>query len=934
MTARTVGTGGRAPRRRLRWALALASCGALGLSAGCAGLPHESGVMSGQTVGAPLSTPIGLHPVTPIPGSAPDVIVRDFIAAGSALSTGAAAPAGATVSKDFRPAREFLTPGVSEGWAPSSRPVVLYSGPVQTRVVSADEATAVVRASVRAVATLATDGRYVELPDAQDRPLDVTLAKTDGEWRVTRLPDDFGLWLDVFYFNRSYQPFSVTYASPTARTLIPDRRFFPITSALPTALARAQLGPIPDYLKGAVTSGFPADARLSVEAVPIQGGTAQLDVTMPTASTAEDRRSAMAQAIATLTQASSVAGVTLQTDGKPLSLVGVAGPPYDLAGLGYEKAKGSEPDLVVVRNGARLTAVRPAELHSTDGTGSAMDLPAVDPAFSKLAVAAGLRDIAAVSADGSTLYRFRQTGDSPAVGRSAQLATVGTQLVRPAFDTRQGLWLAGVAPSGAPTIWVIDTRGELGLAQPVPVAAPWLAGPARRRPEGRTRRAARRPAAAPGRRARADRRERGAAWAGPAGLRAHGAPVRRSPARRGGRPRLDLGVPAHRARARVGDLGPAGHVRRPRRPGRGLRDGGRAGGAHHRLPRRRPRRRGERVWPPAHLPRRLVARPRPGHRRGRALNRRRRPSRSHCRATGTVVHSAVRRRRRPQAPRPAPGGSGRFGHARPMGWWRDAMGEALDLALPTCCAGCGRPGRGWCLVCRAEVATAWGGVVRRVAPAPTPRGFPPTWAAAPYDGPLRHALAAYKDDGRRDLVAPLAAELARALAAALDDLVGSDGTRTGAVWVVPVPSSPQARRRRGDAPFEAVARRAVAALGAAMPVAAPGAAMPVAAPGAAKPVGALGAADPWALRCVPRALRVSRRLADQAGLSTRQRSANLAGAHAADPAVRGRAVVVVDDVVTSGATLTEAARALRAAGAERVAAASIAATTRRGGRAV
>ena len=63
------------------------------------------------------------------------------------------------------------------------------------------------------------------------------------------------------------------------------------------------------------------------------------------------------------------------------------------------------------------------------------------------------------------------------------------------------------------------------------------------------------------------------------------------------------------------------------------------------------------------------------------------------------------------------------------------------------------------------------------------------------------------------------------------------------------------------------------------------------------------------------------------------RAANLAGSLSVPgrlvALVAGRPVVIVDDVVTTGATLTEAARALRAAGAEVVAAASVAATSRR-----
>jgi predicted amidophosphoribosyltransferase len=81
-------------------------------------------------------------------------------------------------------------------------------------------------------------------------------------------------------------------------------------------------------------------------------------------------------------------------------------------------------------------------------------------------------------------------------------------------------------------------------------------------------------------------------------------------------------------------------------------------------------------------------------------------------------------------------------------------------------------------------------------------------------------------------------------------------------------------------------------------------------------------------------------VADQAGLGSAERAVNLSGAFEVvpGPAARPRpsdrglgavAVVLVDDVVTTGTTLAEAARALRAAGAEPSAAVTVAATRRR-----
>jgi ComF family protein len=177
-------------------------------------------------------------------------------------------------------------------------------------------------------------------------------------------------------------------------------------------------------------------------------------------------------------------------------------------------------------------------------------------------------------------------------------------------------------------------------------------------------------------------------------------------------------------------------------------------------------------------------------------------------------------------------------------------------------------------------------------PDPVPIHLPPVTSRGPYAGVLRLLVSAYKDDGRRDLRSLLAGLLAESIT------VAADGR---SVVLVPVPSSRAAVRRRGDNPVgDLVAAAAAQVAG-------------------------------WPL--VRPALRVQRRLVDQSTLGHRERAANLAGAYAlrsgAAAELPGRSVVLVDDVVTTGATLAEAARVVRARGGLVVGAATLAATQRR-----
>ncbi len=213
--------------------------------------------------------------------------------------------------------------------------------------------------------------------------------------------------------------------------------------------------------------------------------------------------------------------------------------------------------------------------------------------------------------------------------------------------------------------------------------------------------------------------------------------------------------------------------------------------------------------------------------------------------------------------------------------------DLLDLVLPRRCAGCASTGRPFCSSCAAVLALA---PLGRVRPDPCPAGLPPLAAAAVYDAVVRRLLLAHKEKGCLGLTGPLGGALARA--------VGTLEPPRPLVLVA-VPSAPAAVRARGHDHAWRLARAAAARLGPHVQVA--------------------------------RLLAPARAVADQSGLDRGERAANLHGALRCLQVRPGTKVVVVDDVVTTGATLVEAARALTAAGAVVVGCAVVAATRRRQG---
>jgi predicted amidophosphoribosyltransferase len=194
----------------------------------------------------------------------------------------------------------------------------------------------------------------------------------------------------------------------------------------------------------------------------------------------------------------------------------------------------------------------------------------------------------------------------------------------------------------------------------------------------------------------------------------------------------------------------------------------------------------------------------------------------------------------------------------------------------------------WCDRCAARLD---GPPLRRVV------GGLVAYSGADYRDEVQAAIVTWKDHGRADLTPVLARVLARMVREA-----GLDAVRSGRLVLVPAPSSARSVRARGRAPVTELAL------------------------GCARLLRHRGVL----VRAVP-ALRHRQRVLDQAGLGATLRWANLDGAIAVVPAwgerLAGAEVVLVDDVITTGATVSECARALACAGAPPVAIVTVAATS-------
>lgn len=228
----------------------------------------------------------------------------------------------------------------------------------------------------------------------------------------------------------------------------------------------------------------------------------------------------------------------------------------------------------------------------------------------------------------------------------------------------------------------------------------------------------------------------------------------------------------------------------------------------------------------------------------------------------------------------------------------------LSLVLPRDCAGCARADQVLCARCTRAFSRPWRCEEDATLLAPLPGGAPtppwPVWTLAEYRGAARHAVLAWKSGVRPDLAPVLRGVVAAAAPAVLAELAGDGfgGTPVGGRGPLAVVPAPSGLRRRASGRFvvgelaDAVAEAAARAW-------------------------------PGCEVMVLDVLRGRGRSGHRLSAVARGRRGGLASCAPLPP---GLACLLVDDVVTTGATLIGCRDALRAAGARPLGALTLAAT--------
>lgn len=417
-------------------AVAVVSLAAGLVVAGCSQVPTSGPVVSGNPVRAQEQPPyVAFGAAAPEPGADPAGIVDGFVDAMSAFHPG------------YDVAKQFLTPEAASTWEPSTH-VLVHEGTRPSLEVVEDNR---VEMTVTVSGTVLPDGSYITTEAGQTRQFQLELERVEGEWRISNPPE--GTLISEDNFAREFEAHNLCFFDPGYRVFVPDPVYVPKSGQAATLLAQRLLDGPSDWLEPAVRTAFPESADLSVSSVPVESGTATVELSEEAQGTQPEQREQMvAQLACTLGGLTEVTAVAVNADGVSMLGQGVtAVQPSD-----YERY---DPDRLT--EGGALYAVRDTGVVVADqedeflpvtgplGSLRGVDEVAVDPSRGRAATVVKER----------TELQLAEFTD----GAVRRLLYEGEGLAAPAWDLLGLVWAVDRSGGQGRLVALDPERGEINV---------------------------------------------------------------------------------------------------------------------------------------------------------------------------------------------------------------------------------------------------------------------------------------------------------------------------------------------------------------------------------------------------------------------------------------------------------------------------------------
>lgn len=399
------------------------------LLTGCVGMPEGGPVVTTQSDGGVAGQPgVYIDPRPPQEGDTRAGIVQGFLAAMTATPI------------QTNTAREFLTQDAAASWTPEDETITYAGNP---RIAESGVGVSV---TLRDPDHLDARGTWQGPLPRERRTIQLPMAFEDGEWRIDRAPD--ALIVPESWFARRYRQVALYYFDPTSSILAPEPVFVPKGKQLASTLTQALLIGPSRGLDRVVRTFIPSGLTVNLS-VPISDeGIADIGLKGDGGDlTPQSIELMMAQLAWTLRQEDEIRALRVSINGQSVPLPGGVS--------AYRVDGGAEYDPAGWQPSPLLYGLRDGRLASGDsGT--------LDPESGPLGVEAlGLRSVgvnlsgtqaAGVTTDGGSVV-VGPVGDGDA-GRVRTVATGGTDLLEPAWDFADRLWLVDRAAGGGRVSYV------------------------------------------------------------------------------------------------------------------------------------------------------------------------------------------------------------------------------------------------------------------------------------------------------------------------------------------------------------------------------------------------------------------------------------------------------------------------------------------------